>query len=395
MSKVFVLALLAILGVGATVWYVQRTPVEAPAPAVSETSPLPSPAKTQAPPITDVGFNTFSYRYATEVAHIDGVRNTVFSPFTTYVQLLFLERASNHRLGKVDGEDTRHTARTLDSLFRDPALKYSSDFTVSRGIGIDEWTSREFARNKIAYTVDPASLAAVPSQLDGVDPKNLGATIRGIWTSRFALDCTWEAENAVSVIEAPFQTLAGNTVQRDFVVFECQARYCCIPQGEVLVVEIPYKEGYSLLAVMPGNWDPALAISTLRAVTSGERKLKEKTWSEVSFPRFTCDKADNIDDLLTSLGFFSLYTDGIPLVGTATKGLRCEATIMTKARIICDEHGTRMEAETVAEIDIGDSGERPQPLVLDHPFLYALRHDATGIIVGMGWVVDPTCEPIE
>ncbi|MFA4987536.1 MAG: serpin family protein [Candidatus Brocadiia bacterium] len=388
MSKILVLALLAVLGVGATVWYVQRTPVVAPAPAVSETSPLPSPAVSEAPPVSDAEINEFDFDYAAEIADTDGSRNMVFSPFTTYVQLLFLERVANHVKGVDDSPKIARQAQLLDSLLADAAFKFSSEFIVSADMGIDSWTSREFARNKIEYSIDPARLGKMPSRFSK-EELELPGWIHGLWISKFELNGTWAAFGEVTTVEASFLGLGDKSIECDFVRLWCSAKSNFSSEDSTLVLEIPYNEGYSLLTVMPEKWDTAKALETLETVISGETALEKKLSIRVMIPKFSIKCADPIDPMLDKMGYLATYTRCIPLVGTRTRDMNFIVKVDAKAKILCNEQGTKMEAETGAGFVTTGYGPR-KPLVLDHPFLYALRHDATGIIVGLGWVVDPT-----
>jgi len=373
------------------VWFVHRQPEVAPAPAVSVAVPTsqPSPLAAADMAIAQAGFNAFSFQYANEIARTDGTRNMVFSPLTTYVQLLFLERAANHRLGKPDSSDAARSAQALDELLKDAAFSFSSDFTLSHDIGIDEWTRTELTRNKIAYWVDPAKLAVIPSRFG--EERLERERIHGLWTSRFRLKCTWIVDGNTSAKEAPFQPLSGDSGARWYTSFVGPAKSNSASGGAPVFLEVPFNEGYSLLAIMPEKWDPRQAISALQSVITGDEVFGwDKT--EVTIPVFWYKCDGHIDLLLENLGYLRSFEDCIPLLGPLLRNVDHRVKVDAMAKILCYRQGVMLEAETKTEVIYDCIIEAKKSVVLDRPFLYAIRHNATGIIVGLGWVVDPVIE---
>ena len=67
--------------------------------------------------------------------------------------------------------------------------------------------------------------------------------------------------------------------------------------------------------------------------------------------------------------------------------------VFHKAFVKVDEKGTEAAAATaVAMMRAGSAMVREQPVVFraDHPFLFFIRDNATGLVVFMGRVADPT-----
>ena len=75
---------------------------------------------------------------------------------------------------------------------------------------------------------------------------------------------------------------------------------------------------------------------------------------------------------------------------TAREPLFIDA-LLHKGFVAVDEKGTEAAAAaaTVVLLSGGDF-EKPVPFVVDHPFLFLIRHAKTGAILFMGRVVDPT-----
>jgi serpin B len=64
--------------------------------------------------------------------------------------------------------------------------------------------------------------------------------------------------------------------------------------------------------------------------------------------------------------------------------------VIQKTKITVDEHGTDASAATAV---VGRAGSRPDPeivsVTLDRPFLFAIREEASGLILLVGYVGNP------
>jgi serpin B len=111
----------------------------------------------------------------------------------------------------------------------------------------------------------------------------------------------------------------------------------------------------------------------------------------VTMPRFTAQANLPLQDTLAAMGMPDAFTPAADFSGiTGTHDLFIDK-VVHKATVAVDETGTTAAASTAAtfadKLDAGGTGE---PLVVDHPFLFAIRDDATGTILFLGRVVDPT-----
>jgi serpin B len=64
--------------------------------------------------------------------------------------------------------------------------------------------------------------------------------------------------------------------------------------------------------------------------------------------------------------------------------------VVHQAVVAVDYQGTTASAAIAVTFATELGVEVAEPLVLDHPFLFAIRHDATGAILFLGRVVDPS-----
>ena len=65
--------------------------------------------------------------------------------------------------------------------------------------------------------------------------------------------------------------------------------------------------------------------------------------------------------------------------------------IFHKTFIAVDEKGTEAAAATAVALDGASSAEKPEPVEfrVDHPFLFAVQHRASGVCLFLGRVTDP------
>jgi serpin B len=68
--------------------------------------------------------------------------------------------------------------------------------------------------------------------------------------------------------------------------------------------------------------------------------------------------------------------------------------VLHKAFVAVDEKGTEAAAATVVLMRAGSAmrPDDPVPFVVDHPFLFLIRHPATGSLLFLGRVDDPSAK---
>lgn len=161
--------------------------------------------------------------------------------------------------------------------------------------------------------------------------------------------------------------------------------------GGVQVIELPYlgKE-LSMVVMLP---DDPKALSALEA-SLGERIAKgpPKSHKEVAIalPRFKMTMPLSLNDPLQALGMKTAFTSDADFSGmTGTKGYAISA-VLHKAFVEVNEEGTEAAAATGVVIGITSVPPPPIPFRADHPFVFLIRENATGAVLFMGRVVDPS-----
>lgn len=172
-------------------------------------------------------------------------------------------------------------------------------------------------------------------------------------------------------------------------------------RGQAQMLELPYfGEDLSMIILMP---------DTRSGVTDGEQvglsglegELTPdnlRAWiarldgvslnqTRVSLPRFTTTQSLELVNELKSLGMNSVFTADANLSGMDGTTNLYLAEVIHKAFCEVDEAGTEAAAATVAFVRTkGMTGS----FVADHPFIFLIRDNASGSILFLGRIVDPT-----
>jgi serpin B len=155
---------------------------------------------------------------------------------------------------------------------------------------------------------------------------------------------------------------------------------------------LPYQGGKtSMILIVPdaGTFDAFEAGLTFDAFDAILRS-SPTTGVFLTMPRFKIDASLPLKEVLGGLGMPDAFQDGVADF-SGIDGARdiFLTAVIHHALIAVDEKGTTAAAATAV---VGGTVDGPggEPLVVDRPFLYAIRDDGTGSILFLGRVLDPT-----
>jgi serpin B len=168
--------------------------------------------------------------------------------------------------------------------------------------------------------------------------------------------------------------------------------------ADAQVLEMSYLNGdTSMFVVLPRAVDglPALEKTVTAASLGAWLKAVQSTEVDVVFPKFKQTVAFDLGDAMKGLGMRLAFDDlKADFTGIAEKPTPYISSALHKAFIGVDEEGTEAAAATVVTMAptsaAPGAAPKPKSFVADHPFLYGIRHRATGSILFLGRVVDPT-----
>lgn len=270
----------------------------------------------------------------------------------------------------VDGVAEAFDARTESVDFTDPALPAA----------INAW-------------VDEATSGRIPEMVESLEPDEVlmllnAIYFKGQWTDQFDPDDTRDA---------PFTLLDGSTKTVRMMV-RGEGELGVYRGPDALVADLPYGGGaFRFTVVLPPEGEsPADLVAGLDAArwNSWMAGLTEDD-VPVHLPRFTLEWEKELKDALESLGMGIVFVAGRANFGgmladdfdAQAPGTDLHVTrVKQKSFLTVNEEGTEAAAATSVGVGVTSA---PVPVVVDRPFLLAIRERLSGTIFFLGAIVDP------
>lgn len=185
--------------------------------------------------------------------------------------------------------------------------------------------------------------------------------------------------------KSPFTLLNGKTIDVDMMSLS-NAMLPYSQQDGFQLVALPYlSRDFSMLVILPDvgrfvDIEAGLSVEQLQTAVNA----METTQLALSMPKFDFETGVNAVPPLKSLGMLSAFSNADFSGISKTMGLFI-SDVLQKATITVDEKGTEAAAATMVAMQESMPGE----LLIDHPFLFTIRHEPTGSILFMGRVLKP------
>lgn len=209
---------------------------------------------------------------------------------------------------------------------------------------------------------------------------------KGTWLHQFSKGLTKDEEFAIP--GSP--TVKVPTMHTSFFL-----NY--LDNDDFQMAQLPYKDNeVSMVIILPKKKDGLAAV---------EKKLSSKVIHEdlakaeitnvhVSLPKFKMTEQFNLGDDLAALGMKETFQPRIADFTGMQDNVSREnslfiSNVIHKAFVDVNEEGTEAAAATAVVFKAGAAPRTPIPFKADHPFLFLIRHNATGSILFMGRVHDP------
>lgn len=361
--------------------------------------------------------NAFGLELVREMVERDGRPNIVVSPLSASMALgMTMNGAAGETLeamrstlgfGGLSLEEINDSYRSLIDLLVE--LDPQVEFTVANSV----WTNAEVLfRDSFFQSVTAAFDARVETRdfgdastlgeingwvnektngrinriLDQIDPQLVMLLLNaiyfdGAWTTRFDPDMTRSADfhrADGSVVSVEMMSLVDETLP-------------LVRTGDFSVVELPYGGGtYSMVVVVPHPpvdarsflvaLDEAQWESILGALTPGDLGL-------LSIPKMTLSYDALLNEPLKDMGMDVAFHSGADFTGMSPEGGQfCIDFVRQKTFIEVDEEGTQAAAVTAVGVAI----RAFTGIVVDRPFVFAIRERLSGTTLFMGLVEDPT-----
>ena len=196
----------------------------------------------------------------------------------------------------------------------------------------------------------------------------------------------------------PFHTINGETIETPMMLQNARLGYTSYDGYQA--VDLPYKGGhYSMLILVPdtgafGDFEAALDTEKLNKVVAGLQTRNVR----LTMPLFEQRSTADVKSALMAMGMTDAFSpsaadfSGMDTTSCAAGDAQCLSIsdIAHQAFISVDESGT--EAAAATAVNVAVTSIEPQPpmdLTIDRPFIYLIRHRATGAILFLGRIVAP------
>lgn len=205
------------------------------------------------------------------------------------------------------------------------------------------------------------------------------------WAEPFSEEMTADGPFAV----APGKDVVAKRMKKT-------GRFAYAETEDALWVEIPYRANEtSMVILLPKAKDGLDAIVSKldgEKLSTAMRSLASRKIA-LELPRFTFTSELDASSALSRLGMTDAFMAGkADFTGITTQEPLFIGAVLHKAFVAVDEKGTEAAAATVVLMRAGSAPrpDEPTPFVVDHPFLFLIRHRKTGAVLFMGRVTDPT-----
>jgi serine protease inhibitor len=291
----------------------------------------------EAPPAS-----TFGLRLLAEL----GAGNVVLSPLGLQLALASLRAGASGA-----------ARAALDEVVGDPPPTADLPAEIAQALWLDK-----------GYAPGPELARAIVEirELDFADPA-AAAYFKGLWEDPF---------DPAETEPAPFTSGDGRTLEVPMMARSGRFEY----DEEHQAVRLPYSEGLAFV----------LALGGLPEAPAWRRRE-----GRVRMPRLALSTKLDLRRALEGLGLGLLFEPGPDLAGLFAGPAEPTALgrVLQNARLEVDEAGTRAAAATaITAVRVSAAAEPPFELVADRPFTWAIEDAASGTLLFVGVVDDPTEE---
>lgn len=213
---------------------------------------------------------------------------------------------------------------------------------------------------------------------------------RLVLTNAVYFNAAWQMPFKTSKTElADFTLRDGSTVKVQTMSAVQELSYG--EGADYAAVVLPYdgnELSMALLLPPQGGLDAFEAALTPARLTTILGGMTERVVT-ITLPRFKVTSSFSLAEQLAQLGMPVAFTEAADFSGISSKGGLALSAVVHKAFIDVNEAGTEAAAATGAVVG-PTSAPQPAEIHLDHPYLLLIRDNATGTILFLGRVEDPS-----
>jgi serpin B len=263
---------------------------------------------------------------------------------------------------------------------------------------VDFMTAPETARLTINAWVEAETNGKI---LDLLQPGTIDVLTRLVLTNAIYFKSNWKYPfDAAETVAQDFSLAGGGTVSSDMMVMDKDymlehddLRFNVYNGTGFSMLELPYdREIFSMIFILPDTADGIASLESSLTATSLATWLSGMVPGElyeIRIPKFEFTSEFPLSSELAALGMPTAFDEALADFSGINGGIEqlYITDVVHKAYVKVNEEGT--EAAAATAVIIGTTS-MPPSFIVDHPFLFLIRHNATGTILFMGRVLDPT-----
>lgn len=310
-------------------------------------------------------------------------------PHDAYSELLLkMNSVEDVKILAANGIWVHPNFKLIQQYQSDLAKKYEAiadtfDFKASGGptAPINQWVASR-TQNKIT---------------DLLKPDDIGGDTKAVIINALYFNGTWESGFEKSFTEKDiFQIDEMRSVRVDFMNQQSYLELKVSAAGDVDVLRLPFVNNrFSLYIALP---------KTTAGLSTFENKIVDDSYDLnelftglikrnvfVTIPKFKLTSTLDLNKSLIKLGMGTAYTDEADFSGMSKEHVHIEDVIQ---QVVVEVEERGVVAAAATKVIFGESGlwNSPDAYIFkaDHPFLYFLRDDDSGMILFQGKQSDPT-----
>jgi len=294
--------------------------------------------------------------------------------------------------------DATHTLRVANRLWGQDGYALLPDFLATVKAHYDGgYTPLDFRADADRARVTINDWVAERTEdkiLDLLQPGTVDGDTRLVLTNAVYFLGLWKhAFEPRATRDAPFHTASGRSVEAPFML---QVERLNLGTADGLrVLELPYDgEALSFWILLPDAHDGLDDVERRLDADTLDAWLATATPQRVrcSLPRFEMTSQFDLGRTLAAMGMPAAFSGRADFSGITGGRDLVISDVVHKAFVDVYEEGTEAAAATAVTMKMTSVAE-PEPAVefrADHPFLFLIRHEATGAVLFMGRLADPS-----
>jgi serpin B len=296
-------------------------------------------------------------------------------------------------------QETSFQLNVANALWGQSGYAFKSSFldVLAKNYGagmhlVDFKTATEAARQMINDWVADQTEDKI---LDLVPEGALSELTRLVLTNAIYFNANWQDEFD-EALTAPGDFIVDNSTTVSAEMMQIEEGFDFLQTEELQMVSVPYLNSrYSMVLLMPLTMDlQEFAQNVTLEQLSQNLDQMNKGPVLLKMPKFKFESSFSVSSALQSLGmttpFSPVNADFSAMFEPGADPLFI-GDVLHKAFVAVDEQGTEAAAATAVIMETTSAMEEEEPVMLtfDHPFLFLIRDNESGLILFMGNMTNP------